>query len=77
MATGPSRACAPCCVTRGSLGVVKDSVCYMSNLFLLFDLLAFDDEWAARVASGARARRASRPPAATLTATVAATTLTT
>ena len=59
------------------LGVVKDSVCYMSILFLLFDLLAFDDEWATRVASGARARRASHPPAATLTATVAATTLTT
>ena len=44
------------------LGVVKDSVCYMSILFLLFDLLAFDDEWAARVASGARARGARPAP---------------
>ena len=43
------------------LGVMKDSVCYMSILFLLFDLLAFDDEWATRVASGARARRAPPP----------------
>ena len=44
------------------LGVMKDSVCYMSILFLLFDLLAFDDEWAARVASGARARGARPAP---------------